>query len=366
MRFRIRISILTFMSALLLLASLQWHVGTARADSPLTSTAFHEAYANVAKVAEARRGGLTKDVAAFLASEATALAEKAAAIHAIYSGAGAWEERDLAEQYAKLTYGKALSSLSMKTLRPDEIFVLGYLQAMDHYSAPDTAWLAAAKDALPDSLTAALVYALAQSQAEPDSALYGWCAIERALNDKTLKIDMRQDAIDRIKSYMLLYKNGECKDELTLLLEQSVALTVAGPAVLLYGKPGSVDPEDAAVAPYVQDGVTLVPLRFVAGAFGAKVDYDAKKQEVAVAFAGKRLLFGGGDGGEETLRALNGRTFVPLRTIAEAFGKQVYYDQGLIILSDRVRLNAQSGHDLALAEQVRRRLSDAAVGERQP
>ncbi|TYP71828.1 copper amine oxidase N-terminal domain-containing protein [Paenibacillus methanolicus] len=358
MRFTFKIGSLAFMTAMLLLAALHWQVGIARADSPLTSTAFHEAYANVAKVNEARKSGLTKSVAAFLASEKTALAEKAAAIHAIYAGAGAWEERDLASQYAKLAYGKALSSLAAKTLRPDEVFVVGYLKAMDRYLAPDTAWLAAAKDAMPGSMTAALVYALAQSQAQPDSALYGWCAIERVLNDASLKKDMRQDAIDRIKNYMMLYKNGECKDELALLLEQSVALTIEGPAVLIYGKPGTVDSEDAAAKPHVQDGVTLVPLRFVAGAFGAKVDYDAKKREVAVAYAGERLIFVEGEGGERPLRVLNGRTFVPLRTIAEALGKQVYYDQGLIILSNGISLNPQDGHDRALAEQVRKRLAE--------
>ncbi|MFB9324803.1 stalk domain-containing protein [Paenibacillus aurantiacus] len=359
MPFRFRIGILTAMMALIVLASLQWQVGTVHADSPLTSTVFHEAYANVTKVAEAKRGGLTKDVAAFLASEKIVLAEKAAAIHAIYSGAGAWEERDLAEQYAKLAYGKALSSLAVKTLRPDEVFVLGYLKAMDHYSAPDTAWLAAARDAMQDSLTASLIYALAQSQTNPDSALYGWCAIERVLNDKSLKKDMRQEAIDRIKNYMILYKNGECKDELAILLEQSVILSVEGPAVLLYGKPGTVDPEDAAVMPYVRDGVTLVPLRFAASAFVAKVDYDANKREVAVSHAGKRLVFGEGEGGGGSLRVLNGRTFVPMRTIAEALGNQVYYDRGLIILSADIRLNPQNGHDLALTEQVRKRLRDA-------
>ncbi|MFC4102322.1 copper amine oxidase N-terminal domain-containing protein [Paenibacillus xanthanilyticus] len=361
MRFTFKISGLAFMTAMLLLASLHWQVGIARADSPLTSTDFHEAYANVAKVSEARKNGLTKNVAAFLASEKTALAEKAAAVHAIYAGAGAWEERDLASQYVKLAYGKALSSLGTKTLRPDEVFVVGYLKAMDHYLAPDTAWLAAAQDAMPDSLTAALIYALAQSQGQPDSSLYGWCAIERVLNDSSLKKDMRQDAIYRIKNYMMLYQNGECKDELALLLEQSVALTIEGPAVLIHGKSGTVDPEDAAVKPYVQDGVTRVPLRFVASAFGAKVDYDAKKREVAVAYAGERLIFGeGGDGGG-LLRVLNGRTFVPLRTIAEALGKQVYYDQGLIILSSGIRLNPQDGHDRALAEQVRKLLGDLAA-----
>jgi hypothetical protein len=91
--------------------------------------------------------------------------------------------------------------------------------------------------------------------------------------------------------------------------------------------------------PIIRDGRTLVPLRFIAEAFGAKVDWIPEDQEVIIRYeetieihlwvGRKQALI---ISLEEGLKIVNldtppiirdGRTLVPLRFIAEAFGAKV-------------------------------------------
>ena len=96
------------------------------------------------------------------------------------------------------------------------------------------------------------------------------------------------------------------------------------------------------VAPFIRNGHTFVPVRFLAEAFGAAADWEPKDAAVEQVFltrgdrqititigeAGLSVLE---DGEERTVTAEaasfieNGRTFLPFRAVAEAFGAEVSY-----------------------------------------
>lgn len=85
--------------------------------------------------------------------------------------------------------------------------------------------------------------------------------------------------------------------------------------------------------PYLRNGRTLVPLRFIAEAFGSQVSWDKSKQAVVIVSGAKRIVLSPGepkaliDGKEFKLEApaelVNGRSFVPLRFISESLGARV-------------------------------------------
>ena len=98
------------------------------------------------------------------------------------------------------------------------------------------------------------------------------------------------------------------------------------------------------VAPYIKDGRTYTPMRYLAQAIGAEVDWDSttqtvtltKGENVAVFTIGSTTYTVNGD----TLQAdvapeiANGnRTMLPARFVAEAFGFNVGYVNGQVVVS---------------------------------
>jgi len=93
--------------------------------------------------------------------------------------------------------------------------------------------------------------------------------------------------------------------------------------------------------PFIKDGRTLVPIRFIAETFGALVDWDATTQSITITLDTKNIKIilqinnktAVVNSKEVTLDVppiiVNGRTFVPLRFIAESFGAEVLWDGDL-------------------------------------
>ncbi|QRN85446.1 DUF4430 domain-containing protein [Clostridia bacterium] len=76
------------------------------------------------------------------------------------------------------------------------------------------------------------------------------------------------------------------------------------------------------VAPFIQDGRTMVPLRFLANAFGAWVGWDAELQQASVMLADERVsvvIDEPIEGFDTEAVMLDGRTFVPLSYINAFF-----------------------------------------------
>lgn len=107
----------------------------------------------------------------------------------------------------------------------------------------------------------------------------------------------------------------------------------------------AIDPDNLSVVPFVENGRTLVPIRFISEKLGAAVSYDATSRTVTItkdanvislAIDSDILVKNGVETKlDVTAKIYNDRTFVPLRACAEALDKKVFWDDlGLIILSD--------------------------------
>lgn len=94
--------------------------------------------------------------------------------------------------------------------------------------------------------------------------------------------------------------------------------------------------------PFIQDARTYVPLRFVSEALGGDVDWDGKA--ATVKRKGKNIVMNIGsthptvDGKSVTIDAaaqlVNGRTMVPLRFVSEALGAKVEWQPGRVDITD--------------------------------
>lgn len=124
-----------------------------------------------------------------------------------------------------------------------------------------------------------------------------------------------------------------------------VALKVDNPNAYAKGAKTYVDTANLEIMPIVQNGRTLVPVRFIAEKFGATVGWDDATQTVSVKSGVNNITLQIGsnqmnvNGNIVTLdvpaQTIGGRTLIPLRALVEALGKQVFWDdRGLIIISD--------------------------------
>jgi len=124
-----------------------------------------------------------------------------------------------------------------------------------------------------------------------------------------------------------------------------VALMVDNPNAYAKGAKTYVDTNNLEIKPLVQNGRTLVPVRFIAEKFGANVGWDDATQTVIVQSKSKviKLQIGSdqmlvGDTAvtlDVPAQTVGGRTLIPLRALVEALGKQVFWDdRGLILIRD--------------------------------
>jgi hypothetical protein len=111
-----------------------------------------------------------------------------------------------------------------------------------------------------------------------------------------------------------------------------IQLTLDNIVPIVNGEPQP--PLDA--APYIAGGRTMVPLRFIAEAFGAEVAYDATTKGITITLGDLVIAMQIGstnvlvNGKSHTIDAppevKNNRTFVPVRFVAEILGAKVDYD----------------------------------------
>ncbi|TYQ17777.1 UNVERIFIED_CONTAM: putative secreted protein with C-terminal beta-propeller domain [Acetivibrio alkalicellulosi] len=128
-------------------------------------------------------------------------------------------------------------------------------------------------------------------------------------------------------------------------LKGSVVLYIGSSQAIVNNVEKQVDPSNYQVKPYIKDGRTLVPVRFISENMGADVQWEASTSTVIVTMDKKvvKLVIG-----SKTMKVGNkdieldvapeiseDRTYLPLRSLVEALGKKVFYDRGLIIIGDK-------------------------------
>ena len=159
---------------------------------------------------------------------------------------------------------------------------------------------------------------------------------------KTVPVPQIYTVGDNSKNPDLAKKSWNISD---LYIGEKVELVLDTPTALVNGVPKRVDNDNTDVTPYLAEGDrTLVPLRFISEAFGADVAWDGDTQTITITGDNTSVVMNIGsmeytvnDAKNEMDVApviANERTMVPLRSIVEALDKQVYYNDGLIVISD--------------------------------
>ncbi len=139
-----------------------------------------------------------------------------------------------------------------------------------------------------------------------------------------------------------------------------VALKVDNPNAYAKGAKTYVDTENLDIMPIVQEGRTLVPVRFIAENFGATVGWDDATQTVTLKTLAKTITLQIGNNtmmvGDNAVtldvpaQTIGGRTLIPLRALVEALGKEVLWDdRGLILIGNDVLGTAADTIDKTVA-----------------
>ena len=311
-------------------------VKTALADSPVTSTAFHQAYLDVPIVQSAVEAGyVTEVLAEFLADEAAPLDIRAAVINAI-----GWEDGrgGRAESFVKFAYGQTMEELDWSALRGDELLVIGYLLALDDYmdTTQAEALLLDARRKLETSFTAAIVHAIVKSQGPmlPSTWEEAWKIAAAVVHDDRLQMDMRPEAAEIIFDYMGLYSGKKLINPFSA--ENRLTLREGEPTFTLNGGTFRIDPQYDA-SPVRRGGQVYLPVRFLTEIVGGNVHWESGTNRIWANAPGARLEFAIGSGkvvvnGEERMLdnapfVRNGRTMLPYRFIAEALGFDASWDE---------------------------------------
>ncbi|OQB15597.1 MAG: hypothetical protein BWY15_00309 [Firmicutes bacterium ADurb.Bin193] len=126
---------------------------------------------------------------------------------------------------------------------------------------------------------------------------------------------------------------------------RKIGLLIGCPDAIVNGVKTRIDPNDPNVVPIIQDGRTLIPLRFIAECFGVKVEWDEATSTVKVDLERARVEMVLGNTTvkynvntremDVPAQVIDGRTMVSVRAFADLFDKYTFWDnRGLIIVSD--------------------------------
>jgi outer membrane protein assembly factor BamB len=159
---------------------------------------------------------------------------------------------------------------------------------------------------------------------------------QRSLEVKVTVAPSKLPAGESFEGQLIISGNQYCREKavkVTVKTENSInmKLTLGSQKVLINGNQTNLT-----VPPQVIKGNTMVPLRFIAEAFGCKVDWNGNERKITITRGSFTMLLwmdkttGKINGSDKVLKApptsVKGTTLVPLRFIAEAFGATVNYN----------------------------------------
>lgn len=180
---------------------------TSRADSPLTSTPFHEKYTDIDIVLKAEQLGImNEEFADYLHDISKPADVKAALINAL-----GWstDGKSNAVIYNSIIHKRQITEEDIFKINANELFVIGYLMAMDNYFDVSKAvpFLKQARIKNSNSYTYSIIEALVKAQkAMEKDFCKAWKYTDKVFSNEDLETDMREGARNIIYDYMFLYK----------------------------------------------------------------------------------------------------------------------------------------------------------------
>ncbi len=131
-------------------------------------------------------------------------------------------------------------------------------------------------------------------------------------------------------------------------LKNSVVLAINSPVVIINEKQFLIDEKDTSLVPITEDGKVYIPIKLLETAFGANIDFYKDTKETIVRLDNKAIIFKNNgtsievidNTSEETIdidakaKIINDRFYIPLRSFADIFEKEVFYNNDLMIISD--------------------------------
>lgn len=129
------------------------------------------------------------------------------------------------------------------------------------------------------------------------------------------------------------------------------------------GQKKAIDENNKNVVPYIKSGYTLVPLRAIGEALSADVSWNEETRTAEVSISGSKIMITAGssymnvNGNQIELDVSadisDGRIFLPLRAVSEAFNKNVFYADKFIGITEK-RYNISENALLLIKNAVER------------
>lgn len=139
-------------------------------------------------------------------------------------------------------------------------------------------------------------------------------------------------------------------------LFNTIAIHINEPRAIVNNSFCSIDTLSALTTPIIRNSRTLLPVRFISENLGASVEWDDATETVTVTQSDTTitLRIGHSSMTVNELRIIldvspaihNGRTFLPVRALAEALRKHVFYERDLVVLSDNPVLEVETDREL--------------------
>jgi uncharacterized protein YvpB len=124
----------------------------------------------------------------------------------------------------------------------------------------------------------------------------------------------------------------------------TIDLYIGSNQVMINDTVQQMDSTNPNIVPVLDNGRTLVPIRFLASIFGGTITWHAENQSVSILLKdqefhftidSKLVLYNGVPYQmDAAAKLLQNRTYIPIRTICNLLGKQIQYQNGLVEITD--------------------------------
>ncbi|MGX1901414.1 DUF5050 domain-containing protein [Thermolongibacillus altinsuensis] len=138
-------------------------------------------------------------------------------------------------------------------------------------------------------------------------------------------------------------------------LHGKIVLFVDSPKAYVNNEVVQLDSGNENVVPLIKNERILVPIRFISENLGGEVSWKPERESIVIIHADNYIeltigdKFMGINGMAKELdtspEMISGRVYLPLRAVAEALSKQVFWENGLIIISEH-KFEKEGNEDL--------------------